>query len=183
MSRPKIKDLASAAGVSVSTVNRILSGMGTVRKPTQDRVLHAAEAIGFYGLGTLENSIAKNRETHRFGILLLQRHRTFYRDLGEALQIAANGFSNEQIELSVEFSDELSPESVASRLMCLGDTCDAVGVVAAEHPLVSDAIDTLMDKGIPVLSLLSSLTAKNSVSYIGLDPWKVGRTAAWRLRK
>lgn len=183
MVRPTIKDLATAAGVSVSTVNRVISGKGAVRKPTQERVLHAADAIEFYGLGAIKNSIAKTRETHRLGILLLQRHRSFYQDLGTALQKAADIFEDGRIELTLEYLSELSPETVAHRLLSLGNTCDAVALVAAEHPLVSNAIDQLNNDGVPVLALLSPLSAKNSVGYVGLDPWKVGRTAAWAIEK
>ncbi len=183
MTRPKIKDLAVAAGVSVSTVNRVISGAGTVRKPTRERVLHAADSIGFYGLGTIKDSIARNRETHRLGVLLLQRHRSFYQDLGAALQKAADAFEGGKIELVLENLSELSPETVAQRLLELGKICDAVALVAAEHPLISNAIDQLIDDGVPVLSLLSPLSAKNSVGYVGLDAWKAGRTAAWAIEK
>lgn len=32
---------------------------------------------------------------------------------------------------------------------------------------------------VPVLALISQLTATGQVPYVGLDNWKVGRTAAW----
>ena len=56
MKRPTIPDLAAAAGVSVSTVNRVLSKSEAVRQPTRERVLEAAERIGFYGLGAIEHA-------------------------------------------------------------------------------------------------------------------------------
>ena len=49
MNRPTIADLAQASNVSVSTVDRVLSGRQSVRKATAEKVLSAAEAIGFYG--------------------------------------------------------------------------------------------------------------------------------------
>ena len=45
--RPTIPDLAKLAGVSVSTVNRIINQTGSVRQPTRERVLRTAEEIGF----------------------------------------------------------------------------------------------------------------------------------------
>ena len=47
MKRPTIPDLAEAAGVSISTVNRVLNNPESVRKPTRDRVHHAAKELGF----------------------------------------------------------------------------------------------------------------------------------------
>lgn len=47
MNRPTITDLAKAAGVSISTVNRLLHGSTAVRQDTIDQILKAAEEIGF----------------------------------------------------------------------------------------------------------------------------------------
>ena len=83
MKRPTIPDLAKAAGVSVSTVNRVLNQPESVRSPTQERVLSAAEEIGFYGLGTIEHAVKSTQTTHRLGVLLQRGSRAFYRNLGD----------------------------------------------------------------------------------------------------
>ncbi len=179
MTRPTIKDLADAAGVSVSTVNRVLSDASSVRKPTRERVRHAAERIGFYGLGTIDYSIRESAEVHRLGILLQQGNRSFSRDLGAVLTEAAEDYQDGRVELVVEFLDDLSPNNVADRLLAISGDCDAIALVAAEHPLVSEAIDTVLRAGTPVCGLVAPLSARGNVGYIGLDHWKVGRTAAW----
>lgn len=181
--RPTIKDLAQAAGVSISTVNRVINNPGTVRESTQEIVLHAAEKIGFYGLGSIRHALNMNREVQRLGILLQQGNRVFYRDLGEALRQAAQEYAEGKIDLSLEFMDDLSPDHVSARLRAIGDKCDSVALVAAEHPLVSDAIDAVLENGVPVSGLIAPLTARGNVGYIGLDNWKVGRTAAWAFDK
>ena len=58
MSRPTIRDLAEASGVSVATVNRVLANTGSVSAAKRDKVRMAAEAIGFYGLGAIEARVA-----------------------------------------------------------------------------------------------------------------------------
>ena len=70
MRRPTIPDLAEAAGVSVATVNRVLSGAANVRLATRERVQQAAERIGFYGLGSIQARVAAARPHLRFGVLL-----------------------------------------------------------------------------------------------------------------
>ncbi|HPE25750.1 LacI family DNA-binding transcriptional regulator [Albidovulum sp.] len=177
--RPTIPDLAKLAGVSVSTVNRIINQTGSVRQPTRERVLRTAEEIGFYGLGTIEHSVRKGRESHRLGVLLQQGGRTFYRNLGEALANEARRYPDGQIDLALEYLDDLSPDKVAARLIALGDTCESVALVAAQHPVVADAIDSVIARGIPVAGLIAPLSARGNVSFVGLDNWKVGRTAAW----
>jgi LacI family transcriptional regulator len=179
MKRPTIPDLAQTAGVSVSTVNRVLYQPESVRRPTLTRVLAAAEKIGFYGLGTIEQAAKPPQTTHRLGVLLQRKERTFYRIMGEAIAEAAQVFPGGNIELTVEFLEDLTPEKVAPHIISLGARCEALAIVAPQHPLVADAIDTVLDRGIPVVSLIGPLTARGNISFVGLDNWKVGRTAAW----
>src|SRR6266508_544294 len=89
MPRPTIRDLAEAAGVSVSTVNRILAGDSNVRQVTMTRVRDAAVSIGFYGLGSIHGRVEAARPKYRIGFLLLQPHRVWYKMLAEALARAA----------------------------------------------------------------------------------------------
>lgn len=179
MKRPTIPDLAKAAGVSVSTVNRVLYEPGAVRRPTLARVMAAAEEIGFYGLGTIEQAVRTPQTTHRLGVLLQRKERTFYRVLGEAMTEAALLWPGAKIELTVEFLEDLTPEKVAPHILSLGARCEALAIVAPQHPLVADAIDAVLERGVPVVSLIGPLSAKGNISFVGLDNWKVGRTAAW----
>ena len=177
--RLTISDLAKAAGVSVSTVNRVLRSPGNVRKHTREHVLATAEEIGFYGMGTLSRSVKSRRDTHRLGVLLHQGGRAFYRNVGSALRKEAQRHHQEPVDLTLEYLDDLSPDNVAARLTALGKTCDAVALVAAQHPKVADAIDECFASGVPVLALIAPLTARSNVSFVGLDAYSVGRTAAW----
>jgi LacI family transcriptional regulator len=181
MRRPTIRDLAEAAGVSVATVNRVLAGQKNIRQDTMDRVKTAAEAIGFYGSGAIRSRVAATRASFRFGFLLNQPFRTFYKEVADALRGAIERKEDCRIEARIEFLDDLSPENVASRMAALGAECDAIGVVAAVHPLVTQAIAELQGRGKPVFALISQLSATGEASYIGLDNWKVGRTAAWAM--
>lgn len=179
MKRPTIPDLAQAARVSVSTVNRVINTPGKVRKPTLERVLHAAQEIGFYGLGSIEYSMSRTWQTHRLGVLLLSRNRTFYRDLGDAIQRAADALPDANIDLTLVHLDDLSPDNVAQQIVDLGKRCESIAIVSAQHPLVADAVDAVLDSGVPVIGLIGPISARGNVGYVGLDNWKVGRTAAW----
>lgn len=179
MARPTINDLALAAGVSVSTVNRVLGGGANVRSPTVELVKDAAERIGFYGLGAIRSQLIAKRPRLRFGFLLHQSTRVFYKNVAAALQAEARLTQSHDIEPIIVHADDLSPQFLASKLLELGETCQAVAVVAAVHPLISQAIDLLEQRNIPVVALISQLAATGSISYVGRDNWKAGRTAAW----
>ena len=175
-----IHDLAARAGVSVSTIDRILNGRSEVRAATGQRVLEAAEAMGFYALPALRQRLQAERPKARLGFLLQQSHRTFYRMIADALRQAETETPG-PVEVLVEHMDDLSPEAVSDRILRLGQQVDALAVVSAEHPRVANAIETLAAGGVPTYGLISELTAACATGYVGLDAWRMGRTAAWAM--
>jgi LacI family transcriptional regulator len=174
--RATIQDLAEKAGVSVSTIDRILNGRDKVREGTAERVLAAAEALQFYALPALRRRLKANPDRLKIGILLQQSHRGFYRTIASALTAAAAEHPEQ-----VEHMDDLSPEAVSERILRMGAQVQALGVVSAEHARVSAAIETLSARGVPTYGLISELTAACGTGYVGLDNWKVGRTAGWAI--
>lgn len=178
--RATIQDLAEQAGVSVSTIDRILNGRAKVRPATAAKVLAVAEALQFYALPSLRERLMVDQPCPRLGFLLQQSNRSLYRMIAEALRQAAAD-SAEPVDVTIEHMDDLSPEAVSAHLTRLGDQVQAVAIVSAEHPRISQAIETLADNGVATYGLISELSAACGVGYIGLDNWRVGRTAAWAI--
>jgi LacI family transcriptional regulator len=179
MNRPTISDLAEAAGVSVSTVNRILGGSAPVRQATMDRVRSAAEQIGFYGVGAIDARKKQTMPRYRLGFLLQQPSRELYQLFGSKIREAALGWRDAEIEAVVEFVEHLEPENIAARLSALGGACDATAVIAADHPLISQSIQALRSHGRPVVAYITDQSSPDRAGYVGTDNWKLGRTAAW----
>ena len=179
MSRPTIADLAKASGVSVSTVDRVLNARNPVRRATAERVLEAAEQIGFYATGVIRQRLGTDRPVLTFGFLLLQRSRSFYRKLAQAVTEAANRCSGARVKLRIDFLEDLSPQNVADRMTDLSREVNALAVVAPEHPKVTDVIEDAHTRGVPIVALISPLSAPSGAGFVGLDNWKVGRTSAW----
>lgn len=179
MRRPTIPDLAEAAGVSVATVNRVLSGAANVRLATRERVQEAAAAIGFYGLGSIQARVSAARPRLRFGVLLLQPHRPFYQNVAQALQAAATQAIGAEVDLRIEFLEDLSPQNTASRALALAADCHAFGIVSAVHPVVTEVVAQIQAQGTAVFALIAPQSTTAQVPYVGLDNWKLGRTGAW----
>ena len=181
MARPTIADVAKAAGVGLSTVDRVLNGRAPVRRETAEQVLRAAEEIGFYGSGAMRQRLRTDKPTRTFGFILLQETRPFYQALAQALTTALETAPSIRGRVRIEFLDDLSPDSVAQRLTKLARSVDAIGLVAADHPHIAEAIDHVQSRGVPVVALITELTPRSRVAYVGVDNWKVGRTAAWAI--
>lgn len=183
MSRPTIADLAQASGVSVSTVNRILGGSTSVRTRTIDKVKKAAEEIGFYGAGVIDARMRASKPKYVLGFLLQQSTRELYQLFAQKIREAVAQRGDVEITPVVEFVDRLDPENIAARLKSLGEGCDCVAVIAADHPLVSQAIQALRADGKPVVAYITDQSAPGRAGYVGADNWKLGRTAAWFIAK
>jgi LacI family transcriptional regulator len=179
MGRPTIRDLAAAAGVSVATVNRVLGESGNVREATVHRILEAARDIGFYGAGVIQHRADAARPRLRFGVIVQTPQGQFTEALAQSLEHAAAEVVDAEIRLHIENLDDLSPESISARMLELAEESDALAVTAAEHPVVAEAIERLAAQDVPVIALVSPLSARASIGYVGLDSWKLGRTAAW----
>ncbi|MGI3169940.1 LacI family DNA-binding transcriptional regulator [Pseudooceanicola sp. C21-150M6] len=177
--RATIADLAEQSGVSVSTVNRILAGATNVRAATIERVQETAERIGFYGAGTILARREGALPQYRFGFLLQQSTREIYRIFADRIRDAAAERRDEKITCLIDFVDLLEPANIAMRLRALGEACDAVAIIAADHPLINQAIRELHSKGKPVVTYITDQSAPERAAYVGTDNWKLGRTAAW----
>jgi len=177
--RARIADVAEAAGVSVATVDRVINGRAAVRRPTAEKVMQAAQKLGFRAGPDLARRLAPPRPAWRFGFLLLQKHRSFYKTLARHLAEAAEEYTSARITSRILHLDNLAPTAVAAQIRALGLEVDALAVVAANHPLIAEAVEHLAAKGVPVFAAISEITAKVPVGYVGLDNHAVGRTAAW----
>ena len=179
MDKPTIANLAAEAGVSVSTVNRILSGTAKVSGTTMQRVQSAAENIGFYGTGAIKDRLRKSVPNYRLGFLLQQSDRDLYQLIGKQISIACRGRTDEIVHHVIDFADDLAPDNISKRLKQLGEDCDAVAIIAADHPVIGHTIRELQESGTPVISYITDQSAPERAAFVGTDNWKVGCTAAW----
>jgi LacI family transcriptional regulator len=180
--RPTITDLAKASGVSIATVDRVLNRRLPVREDTVQRVVDAAERIGFHASGLLRRRLVE-RPKRTFAFLLQKRHDPFYQALGEALAHATRNAAMIEGKPVIEFTEELAPSLIAQRLLETGARADAVAVVSVDHPLVNEAVEALAARGKPVFTLLSDLTTSARAGYFAVESRKAGRTAGWAIAR
>lgn len=181
--RPTIEDLAAAAGVSTATVDRVLNKRSKVREVTAQRVLLAAEDIGYHAAGLLKQRVRESKPKKRLAILLQRSNDEFYIALGEAIQSACNRATEFVFETDIQFMDEISPEYIKERLEYESHHADAIAVVALDHLLLNQEVERITANNIPVLTILSPLSTLSCTRHIGVDNRKAGRTAAWAINR
>lgn len=181
--RITMADVASAAGVGVATVDRVLNGRAKVRRKTAERVLEAASLLGYHARGLIADRVAGTQPVCRLGFILQKESKAFYQTLRNAIETAAGARTDSRVSTEVAFVDALSPDDLSSRIRGMSGKVDALGVVSIDHPSVTSAIDAATAAGCRVFSMLSPLSASSVEGHIGVDGRKAGRTAGWLMRR
>ena len=171
--KPRIVDIALHAGVGTATVDRVLNGRPGVKPATAERVLAAARWLDESGARPRMQPMAPPGLTFRAVLggppgfaneILMRDLRTAGRSLG--------------LNLRGDFIRRTDAQALAGALeACLGDGTAAVIVQAVEHPMVRDAVQRLLEKQIPVVSVLTPLPGIDGLDFVGLDNRAAGRTA------
>lgn len=86
-----------------------------------------------------------------------------------------------EVDVRIAFLEDLSPQNTAARALELGAECDSICITSAVHPVVTQAVETLQGRGLPVFALIAQLSAAGLVHNVGLDNWMVGRTSGWAI--
>jgi LacI family transcriptional regulator len=179
--RPTLEDLAKAAGVSIATVDRVINRRVPVTGDTAQRVVRAAEAIGYHATSLLKRRIEET-PVRRFGFLL-QKKDAFYQNFGQELIKATKATRDVDGKATLEFIDELVPTVIAKRIVETSQKVDALAVVAIDHPIINQAVEQVTAKGKAVFTLLSPISSPSCRGHLGADSRKCGRIAAWTISR
>jgi LacI family transcriptional regulator len=179
--RPTVHDVARAAGVSVTTVDRALNGRATVREDTLRKIADAAHRVGYHARGLLAQNLDAAKPEVTFGFVLIKKSQEFYQNFARELEMAVAARADIRGRALIRFASSQSPDDFAEALRGLGARCDVVAAVAVNHQRLTQAAQDLQDAGIPVFSLLNDFAQGVRRNYIGLNNMKIGRVAAWMI--
>lgn len=181
--RPTIKDVAEAAGVSPTTVDRALNGRSVVRPDTLRKIADAAHRIGYHGRAIFQSRLHTPLPELRLGFVLLKKSQEFYIDYAKEIAQAASANRDYRITVDLRYSSSQSPDEFCALLTDMGRTCDAIACTAVNDQRLNHVVQDLKDKGIAVISVMNDFAQGIRKSYIGMNNMKVGRLAAWMITK
>lgn len=138
-----IKDVATMAGVSPSTVSRVLNAKMVVRKETEERVWAAVEDLG-YRPNALARALITN-QTSAVGIIVSDVCDPFFPPIVQGLTEVAN------VNHYSSFLCDLSPQPEEVFYLRLVHEQRVDGVVIATSRIPDEHIFALMDEGVPLV--------------------------------
>ena len=179
--RATMKDIATAAGVGVATVDRVLNGRLRVREETARKVLEAARRVGYHATNLIEQRLKTDLPQMRLGFVLQKQKQPFYQALHAEIEAAVQSSPLIRGTAVIEYAASQSPQEFADLLGKMKGRVDAVAGTAVNHTLSLEAVRSLREAGTPTFALLTDFAQGERVNYIGLNNLKVGRMAAWML--
>jgi LacI family transcriptional regulator len=173
--KPGIADVARQAGVSTATVDRVLNHRPGVRPATMQAVLKAAAALGYLPQDDLYRALRP--QPMRLAFLLPAGTYRFLNMLGDHVDIAHEQLEPYNVQCRSRFVEGFNPQVLAEALLREGRRADGIAFMALEHPLVREAVNTLAERGVHTITLISDLSRSARIAYVGLDNRAAGRSA------
>ncbi|MGQ7847395.1 LacI family DNA-binding transcriptional regulator [Granulosicoccus sp. 3-233] len=178
MSKPTLQDVASRAGVSMATVDRVLHARDGVSERARRNVAEAVRALGFGRLDGIE--VGKVRDSMRFAFLLPE-HDTgsgFTKAMHAAVEHSPAAVMDVDVLPQVHELPVGDGQAVAAALDALDPReVDGAAVFAVDTPGVRQAINAAVDRGIPVVTLVTDIQGSRRQRYVGVDNLSAGRVA------
>ncbi len=174
MPRVTLSDIAEESGVSLATVDRVLNARGGASKRTQAIVQAVAARLGYLPeVERQEQALVPVRLMFLFPL----GTNAFVRDLQDQIRLQAPQFA--EVEAQIETIAGFDPAVMAARLKALESRVDGVGVLALDHPLVREALRSLVAAGTHVVTIGSDILQVPHLGYIGIDDAQAGRLAGY----
>lgn len=174
--RFKVREIAQQSGLSEATVDRVINNRPGVRENTRAEVMQA--------IRDLEKQRAQLRLNGRRYLIdvVMQTPARFSNAFRAAVEAELPAFAPAMVRARFRFWESGSTEQMVQEL---GGLRGSHGIIlkAADQPEVVDAIDRLVDSGIPVVTYSTDVPTSSRCGYVGIDNHSAGTTAAYLMRQ
>lgn len=174
--RATIADVAREAGVSPSTASVVFSGKTPVSDATRQRVIAAAESLGYTGPDPRAASLRRGR-SGIVGVVFEEHLGTAFLDPVKTLMM--DGLTEGVAELGAGLLLLRDDETVGTGPSLTTAPIDAAVLIGCS-PLLRRSLDSVRARGIPVVVIEGD--AGEDIPRIGLDNREAQRQAARHLR-
>ncbi len=165
------RDVALAADVSESTVDRVLNQRGGVSSEKEARVFYWARQLG------LDRSLkTRPSRTLRIAVLMQSPKNPFYEHYQNTLSHMNRTYSDLSMQFHVKYIDPNSTGQIVKSIHELARDFDGLIITSPDEPRIQFELKKLSE-AIPVITLATDINHCNRVAYVGPDNRQAGRVA------
>lgn len=172
-----IKEIASLAGVSRGTVDRVLNHRGAVNPQTEQKILEIVQALD-YKPNKAGIVLAAQKKNLKLGVVLLGLSNPFYDDvlLGVHSKAAElEGYNCTVLIRQTEYSLQQQMDAIEELLQ---EGINGLAISPYNDISVSDKINELYEQGVPVVTLNTDIENSKRIAYVGSNYHRSGEAAA-----
>jgi LacI family transcriptional regulator len=170
--RYKVREIAQQSGLSEATVDRVLNKRPGVRETTRAEVIQA--------IADLDKQRAQLRLNGRRYLIdvVMQTPQRFSDAFRAAVEAELPAFAPAMLRARFHLWETGSTAQTVDVLTRLRGSHGVI-LKAQDDPEVAEAIDRMVDGGIPVVTYATDVPASARCSYVGIDNHGAGVTAAY----
>lgn len=166
-----MSDVAREAGVSVSTVDRVLNGRGGVAPAKANRILSAARRL------RLDRALSyRPSRIRRVAVLIQAPANPFHAALRQGIDLASKIHSDLNLQFLVHHIDPNDPARIAHVVRAQSSRCDGLIITSPDEARIAAALRDAAAR-IPVVTLADDVADSGRLAYVGPDDRRAGRVA------
>ena len=171
-----IKEIARLSGVSRGTVDRVLNNRDGVSEETAARVKAIAKQLG-YKPNKAGMALAAQKKKYLIGIIVFSRKNPFFDKVIEGFTERAEELAFFGCEVTVK-RVAYHPEAQMSAIeACVEEGVQGLIITPYNDNKVCDKLNSLIDDGIPVITVNSDAENVRRIAYVGSDYYNSGAAA------
>lgn len=171
-----IKEIAELAGVSRGTVDRVLNNRSGVNEETARRVMALAKQLD-YKPNKAGMALAAQKKKYLIGIIVFSKKNPFFDGVIDGFEEKAGELSFYGCEILIK-RVAYHPEAQLSAIeSCINEGIHGLIITPYNDERICEALNSLDEKGIPVITVNSDAENINRLTYVGSDYLKSGEAA------
>jgi LacI family transcriptional regulator len=174
--RYKVREIAQQSGLSEATVDRVLNRRPGVRENTRAEVMQA--------IADLDKQRAQLRLNGRRYLIdvVMQTPQRFSDAFRAAVEAELPAFAPAMLRARFHLWESGSTAQMVDALSRLRGSHGVV-LKAQDEPEVAEAVDRLVESGVPVVTYATDVPGSARCAYVGIDNHGAGVTAAYLMRQ
>lgn len=166
-----LEEIAKAAGVSISTVDRVVNRRGGVSPKAERKVLEWASRLN------LDRRIFRSHlRSLRFAVLMQSPQNPFFDELRNAFCVLDASLQDLRLNCFIHYIEPTDVAGTARKIREIAPEYDGLIITCPDDPRLSDALRRVSRQR-PVVTLVTDLPESGRIAYIGPDNRRMGRVA------
>ena len=171
------KEIAEAAHVSRSTVQRALGEDHRISLRTKSRILKIAEAMG-YRPNRHAQALVMRKQNLEYSVILTIAENKFMQEVLRGINKAQDELKDSGVKVSIHFMDEIDGPQQAKLIdQLVTESKKGIVLVPIDCKEVRQAIERGSRKGTAFVTITSDIKTSRRLCFVGQDNLQSGRVA------